>query len=140
MQRENKSDDWVKLVLRRFRNQLPFESSRSKRNHESTEQIKNCVINLSEHKFNMVVAELAYFIKEPSFLCSLSAEKVTLASQSNSITMDTMAKCFEKNPDRCAALPDEVLNKRLLPAVCQSRVMEIATFRLQTASLHQAIR
>ena len=26
---------------------------------------------------------------------------------------------FRQNPDRCAALPDEVLNKRLLPAICQ---------------------
>ncbi|XP_020613799.1 neurofibromin-like [Orbicella faveolata] len=119
MQRDSKSDDWVKLVLRRFRSQLPFESSRSKQNHESREHIKNCVISLSEHNFNMVVAELAYFIKEPPFLCSLSTEKVTLASQSNSITIDTMAQCFEKNPDKCAALPDEVLNKRLLPAMCQ---------------------
>lgn len=50
--------------------QLPFESSRSKQNHESQEHIKNCVISLSEHNFNMVVAELAYFIKEPPFLVS----------------------------------------------------------------------
>lgn len=118
MQRENKSDEWVKLVLRRFRAQLPFESTRSQKNHESTEHIKNCIISLSEHNFNMVVAELAGFIKEPSKLCSLSTEKMTLASQSNSITMDTMSQCFEKNPERCAALPDEVLNKRLLPAIC----------------------
>ncbi|KAJ7378702.1 Neurofibromin 1 [Desmophyllum pertusum] len=96
MQRENKSDEWVRLVLRRFRTQLPFESSRSQQNHESREHIKNCIVSLSEHNFTMVVAELARFIKEPSFLCSLPAEKMTLASQSNSITMDTMAQCFER--------------------------------------------
>ena len=31
-----------------------------------------------------------------SFQCSLSAENVTLACQSNGLTMDTMAKCFEQ--------------------------------------------
>ena len=50
--------------------QLPFESSRSKQNHESTEHVKHCVVSLSEHNFPMVVAELASFIKEPSFLVS----------------------------------------------------------------------
>ena len=39
-------------------------------NHESTDHIKNCIVSLSEHNFAMVVAELAGFIKEPSFLVS----------------------------------------------------------------------
>lgn len=119
MQRESKSDDWVKLVLRRFRSQLPFESLQSQKNHESSDHIEKCIVSLSEHNFSMVVAELASFIKEPSILSSLSAERVTLASQSNRITLVTMAKCFEQNPNRCASLPDEELNKRLLPAICQ---------------------
>lgn len=31
----------------------------------------------------------------------------------------TSRNFFLQNPDKCAALPDEVLNKRLLPAICQ---------------------
>ncbi|XP_015765754.1 PREDICTED: neurofibromin-like [Acropora digitifera] len=119
MQRESKSDDWVKLVLQRFRSQLPYESSHSQKSHESLDHIKGCIVSLSEHNFAMVVAELASFFKEPSFLSSLSSEKMMLASQSNRNTLATMAKCFEQNPDKCASLPDEILNKQLLPGICQ---------------------
>ncbi|RMX38597.1 hypothetical protein pdam_00008370 [Pocillopora damicornis] len=120
MQRENKSDEWVKLVLRRFRAQLPFESTRSQKNHESTEHIKNCIISLSEHNFSMVVAELAGFIKEPSKLVRLSLlSLVAVTLEQFSIDCcKTKTKVVKTNPERCAALPDEVLNKRLLPAIC----------------------
>ena len=50
--------------------QLPFESSNSQQNHESTDHIKQCIVSLSEHNFTMVVSELASFIKEPAFLVS----------------------------------------------------------------------
>ena len=39
-------------------------------NNESARHIRECVVNLSEHKFTMVVSGLARLIKEPTFLVS----------------------------------------------------------------------
>ncbi|XP_048582480.1 neurofibromin-like isoform X2 [Nematostella vectensis] len=116
MPKERKPDEWVVLILRRFQQQLPLEGGS---NHESREQISEALVQVSDHRFIMVVTGLTRMVKEPTFLCAMLPERVQLGAESNLIILKTLSKCFEKNPEQCAALTDDALLKIILPSLCQ---------------------
>lgn len=50
---------------------MPLEGPLGKSGNDSQERISECLVNITDHKFIMVVRGLAKMVKEPQFLVSL---------------------------------------------------------------------
>ncbi|XP_023719668.1 neurofibromin isoform X2 [Cryptotermes secundus] len=120
--------EWVSALITRFEEQLPCcTGPQNTRSRVNEEQNKKCLIQISRHRFSLVISGLTKILQRVNemFLSVVSGPRPhgpdmeRNCYESLLIVLDTLEKCLSNQP-KDAARFDEAMNvKLLLREICQ---------------------
>lgn len=116
----HKPSDWVQALMSRYEQLLPVKcGSHTSQSLHNLEQCKQCLINVSRHKFSMVMSGLTTMLKavDNIKIHQKAAEQILFESQN--IVLDTLEKVLAGQPkDTQSRLEEMKYVQILLPEVC----------------------
>ncbi|XP_040072137.1 neurofibromin [Ixodes scapularis] len=119
--------EWVSSLITRFEEQLPCRSGpQTTHSRINVEQNKECLINISEYKFSLVISGLTKILHSVNevFLFQRAHSQIQPEFEKNFyesqlIVLDTLEKCLNRQPKETTRY-DETMNvKALLRELCQ---------------------
>ncbi|KAG1714683.1 Neurofibromin [Nymphon striatum] len=119
----NRPIEWVTALLTRFEDQLPCRTGQQTTHSRfNVDQNKDCLINISKHKFFIVINGLTKILHtvndlKPPVLSSSDLEKNYY--ESLLIVLDTIEKCLNEQPTDTTRINEALYVKSLLKEICQ---------------------
>ncbi|CAN7985402.1 unnamed protein product [Ixodes hexagonus] len=114
--------EWVSSLITRFEEQLPCRSGpQTTHSRINVEQNKECLINISEYKFSLVISGLTKILHSVNERAhsQIQPEFEKNFYESQLIVLDTLEKCLNRQPKETTRY-DETMNvKALLRELCQ---------------------
>jgi neurofibromin 1 len=110
--------EWVSALIERFQDKLPIKVGElTKQMRNNAEQKKECLINLSKHKFSLVINGLIDILR------SIESTKISGQDQERNlyesylIVLDTLEKCLTSQPKDpgTTRLDEAIYVNKLLP-------------------------
>uniref|UniRef100_T1J6E5 Neurofibromin n=1 Tax=Strigamia maritima TaxID=126957 RepID=T1J6E5_STRMM len=115
--------EWVSSLITRFEEQLPFRTGpQTTHSRMNVEQNKECLINISKHKFSLVISGLTKILVNVNDMRSHGPDFEKNYYDSQIIVLDTIEKCLNEQPNDVGRndetkIPVDV--KHLLRQICQ---------------------
>ncbi|XP_028166056.1 neurofibromin-like [Ostrinia furnacalis] len=124
-----KPGEWANSLIARFEEQLPYKTgAQSLHTRLTEEQCKACLVQISRHRFSLVIAGLTKILQRinEQYQPTLSSSSVSRSSELDKgyhdslvIVLDTLEICLSSQPKDTTKY-DEAMNvKILLREVCQ---------------------
>ncbi|XP_021368387.1 neurofibromin-like isoform X2 [Mizuhopecten yessoensis] len=120
MMATQKPGEWVQSLINRFDAQLPIKTGlHSTQSMQNVEQNKECLINVSRHKFREVINGLTKTLGSVSTTRIHGPEAERNYYESQLIILDTLEKVLTSQPKDTSRLDEAIYVKLLLPEICK---------------------
>ncbi|CAH1800649.1 unnamed protein product [Owenia fusiformis] len=114
-----KPGEWVQSLITRFDAQLPIRTGlHTSQSIQNVEQNKECLINVSKHKFSIVLSGLTKTLQLVDSMRIYGAEAERNFYESQLIILDTLEQCLNGQP-KPSRFDETMYVKLLLPEICK---------------------
>ncbi|KAK2156732.1 hypothetical protein LSH36_206g01021 [Paralvinella palmiformis] len=115
-----KPGGWVQSLITRFDSQLPVRTGlHTTQSIQNVEQNKECLINVSKHKFSLVINGLTKTLQSVDAMRIYGAEAERNFYESQVIILDTLEQVLNSQPKDTSRLDEAIYVKLLLPEICK---------------------
>jgi neurofibromin 1 len=112
--------EWVAALIERFQDQQPIKVGElTKQMKTNTEQKKECLINLSKHKFSLVINGLIDILRSIESTKIIGQDQERNLYESYLIVLDTLEQCLTSQPKDpgTTRLDEAIYVNKLLPVL-----------------------
>ncbi|XP_029652888.1 neurofibromin-like [Octopus sinensis] len=115
-----KPGEWVQSLIARFDAQLPVKKGQhTTQSIQNVEQNKECLINVSNYKFSLVINGLTKILQSISNTRLNGPEVERNFFESQLIILDTLEQVLNSQPKDTSRLDEAMYVKLLLPEICK---------------------
>ncbi|CAB3359077.1 Hypothetical predicted protein [Cloeon dipterum] len=118
--------EWVSSLIIRFEEQLPCRTGPlTTHSRVNMDQNKRCLIEISRHRFSLVISGLTKILQRVNELCLISGPRPhgpdyeRNLNESLLIVLDTLEQCLSGQPKDTARFDENMNVKLLLREICQ---------------------